>query len=219
MYTGLKHTHTLIITVFLIVFIWKLILLMTNKNEKLDFVRSKKWIDMALGTLILVTGIGMIASNLSKGVAVPSFIYVKLALTLAIIPLGIVAFKKKNKAIGMLPLILMLYMVGVSYTKSLALTPADKVANAENTPTEEEKETMTTIELGGKLYTANCVVCHGDNGSLGASGAKDLATSTLGDEEVLEMIKKGGTGMQAFEGVVPAEDMPALVEYVKSLRK
>lgn len=50
----------------------------------------------------------------------------------------------------------------------------------------------TAVPPSGKeLYLENCAVCHGEDGKMGASGAKDLTVSTLSDNEVLQRINEG----------------------------
>ena len=68
----------------------------------------------------------------------------------------------------------------------------------------------TDIPPSGKeLYLENCAVCHGEDGKMGASGAKDLTVSTLSDNEVLKRINEGKNGMPPMKSA----------DYVKGMRK
>lgn len=73
---------------------------------------------------------------------------------------------------------------------------------------------------GKELYLANCAVCHGEDGKLGASGAKDLTVSTLSDNEVLQRINEGKNGMPPMKSALETkENVSAVAEYVKGMRK
>jgi len=73
---------------------------------------------------------------------------------------------------------------------------------------------------GKELYVENCAVCHGEDGKLGASGAKDLTVSTLSDNEVLQRINEGKNGMPPMKSALETkENVSAVAEYVKGMRK
>lgn len=75
--------------------------------------------------------------------------------------------------------------------------------------------------LSGKaFYEQKCVVCHGLDGKLGASGSKDLTQSILTTEEIRTIIQKGKNGMPAFEQMVSnAETLEETVLFVEELRE
>jgi len=85
----------------------------------------------------------------------------------------------------------------------------------------EEIEKLPEMERGKALYDAKCVSCHGEDGKLGSSGAKDLSQSTLTDSEIKNSILYGNeNGMPPFKDQLGAEEnLDLLVAYVKSLRK
>ena len=89
-----------------------------------------------------------------------------------------------------------------------ALTSIDGILNAPFT-----KADATS------LFTMRCASCHGDDGKLGASGAKDLSISKLTDAEITSIIYNGKNGMPAFGDSFTKEQLDALVPIVKSLRK
>ena len=89
--------------------------------------------------------------------------------------------------------------------------------------TEELKETSEekpiTKEDATSLFLVRCASCHGEDGKLGVSGAKDLSISTLTDAEISSTIYNGKNGMPSFGGSFTQEQLKALVPVVKSLRK
>ena len=76
-----------------------------------------------------------------------------------------------------------------------------------------------TEEDAKNLYSLRCVSCHGEDGKLGMSGAKDLSVSKLTDGEILEIIQAGKNAMPSFNSTIPEEQQKMLVPIVKSLRK
>lgn len=71
-----------------------------------------------------------------------------------------------------------------------------------------------------KLYINNCAICHGDDGKLCVSGAKDLTLSTLSPEDVQERIENGKNGMPPMKNRLESkENVSAVTEYVIRMRK
>lgn len=86
------------------------------------------------------------------------------------------------------------------------------------------------VQMGRKLFVANCVVCHGDNG-LGDGAAaiglnpkprnlvKDPFKNGTSKDKIYETLSKGfsGSAMPAFSQLTDADRL-SLVFYVLSLR-
>jgi len=71
-----------------------------------------------------------------------------------------------------------------------------------------------------ELFEQNCASCHGVDGKLGNSGAKDLTKSNLSDEEIVKIINEGKNGMPPMKGILETDqNISAVAEYVKKLRK
>jgi cytochrome c553 len=85
----------------------------------------------------------------------------------------------------------------------------------------EEIEKLPIDEKGKALYENNCASCHGVDGKMGNSGAKDLSESTLTDQETINAILYGNEkGMPPFKDQLGSEEnITLLLAYVKSLRK
>ncbi|MBI1837816.1 MAG: cytochrome c [Flavobacteriia bacterium] len=70
------------------------------------------------------------------------------------------------------------------------------------------------------LFESNCSSCHGCDGTLGMSGAKDLSISKLKDDEIKSRIQNGLNGMPSFEGIIEeGQQLDSIISYVKTLRK
>jgi cytochrome c6 len=81
-------------------------------------------------------------------------------------------------------------------------------------------EDAVNIPNGAELYTQHCTVCHGSDGKLGVSGAKDLTQSTLSDTELIKMIETGKNAMPPMKDPLGSEaNIKAVTEYIKGLKK
>lgn len=207
MYTGMLHTHTLSVMLFLILYLVKTFLLVTDKKESLqNFSKKMKVPEMIVSILFLLTGIYLAINSGNIG---PWF-YVKMAVVLSSIPLAIIAFKRMNKSLALLAIIFLVYAYGISETKS----PTFK-----KEPVATEYTNITGSELGKTIFEKNCTGCHGTDGKMGLSGAKDLTASVLTRDEKMNIISNGKNAMMSYKNVLSAEQVNAVTDYVESLKK
>ena len=76
------------------------------------------------------------------------------------------------------------------------------------------------IPTGKELYYNQCSACHGMDGKLGNSGAKDLTNSNLTDNQILHILNEGKGAMPAqIQLIGKPSEMDSVVEFVKQLRK
>lgn len=77
-----------------------------------------------------------------------------------------------------------------------------------------------SLEDARAVYTLNCASCHGPDGTLQASNAKDLSVSKLSEAEVEKMIRKGNDkGMMPYDDMLSTPEIKGLVKFVQNLRK
>ncbi|WP_317900160.1 c-type cytochrome [Aurantibacillus circumpalustris] len=159
---------------------------------------------MIVSVLFLVTGI-VLMTQLPFGGKYDYLFYIKIALVLGSIPIAVIGFKKSNKILAALSLLMITGSFGLaeSYHKKKAIPKEGMEAVASND--------------GESLYKMNCVVCHGSDGKLGLSGAKDLGTSSMTLEEIKEIILHGKGLMPAAQ--VDEEQANAITEYVQTTIK
>lgn len=70
------------------------------------------------------------------------------------------------------------------------------------------------------LYTVNCTSCHGEDGKMGASGAKDLSESHLSDKQIKKILQKGKNAMPPMSAILENEEnMDLVIQHIKTLRK
>lgn len=208
---GFLHLHVTVVSIFMLLYAVKVYLLLTNKSESLDKLRSKtKIADMILGSLILITGVFLTL----KMPTIETFLTVKIILVLASIPLGIIAMKKANKPMAIIVLLIYVYVYALAKTGSLTLKKEAYV-----TPVTADSTNGAAVNEGEVVFVAKCALCHGVDGKLMLNGAKDLSVSTLLKAETIAMIKSGKGLMPGFEDELNEQQLNALADYAEGLRK
>lgn len=71
---------------------------------------------------------------------------------------------------------------------------------------------------GADVYKKYCLLCHGADGKLGISGAKDITASQLTLAERITLIREGKNTMTPFKGVLSEEQIKAAAEYSMTLK-
>lgn len=203
METGIRHTHLLTVILFLLIYLIKTTLLLMNKNEALaSFTKKVKVPEMIISTLFLATGIYM----LTQVPEIKSLMIIKIVAVLVSIPLAVIGFKKGNKVLAVIAMLLIITAYGLA-----EMSKKQKSKAMENIP---------ATEINGEaLYNASCITCHGADGKLGLMGAKDLTLSQMDLNAKIEIIKNGKNAMTPFSGMLSDEQIKAVAEYVNDLKK
>lgn len=203
MYTGILHTHTLAVILFLIIYLVKTFLLLSNKESALDnFTRKVKVPEMIISFTFLATGIYLLAKSGTADI----FIYIKLALVVLSIPLAIVGFKKKNKVLAVIAIVFLIAAYGLAEMHKGRVRRGAAVAKS--------------VSVDGKeLYNSYCVQCHGEKGNAGLSGAADLSSSYLTREQKLVIIMNGKNAMPAYKDQLSQEQIEAVSTYIDQLHQ
>ena len=218
---GILHLHITVVLIFLILFTFKTILLLLNKDELLDKVRAKtKVIEMIIGTFILLTG-GFLLFKLHDNV--PSYLIGKIIVVLLGIPMGIIALKRKSKILAVVTLLAFIYAYGVAETKSLkfkkekfVLPDTTAAPQGNSIISENENNSLSNAKA---IYTHLCANCHGEDGKLGKGGAKDLTISNLSTLQKEEIITNGKGLMPSFKGQLSEEEIKAMAAYTDTFKK
>lgn len=196
----------MVVTLFLIHYIVKTVLLVGNKNEKLaNYSKKTKVPEMIISFLFLITGIGMLA----MGAGTNTLFFVKIALVVASIPLAVVGFKKNNKVLAVLSVVFLFGAYGLA-----------EVSKKQKSEVKVDTSNMaaSNLEKGKLIYQSNCTNCHGASGNAMLAGAKDLTVSTLSPDETKDVIKNGRGSMQAYP-TLSDDELSGLVEYIAVLKK
>lgn len=155
---------------------------------------------MIISVLFLITGV-YLAMQLPFASKYDYLFWIKLVMVFASIPLAVIGFKKSNKILAALSLLLITGSYGLAevYGKKKGI-----VATKE----------MPTGSDGLAYYQANCKLCHGDDGKLMMAGAKDLSKTAMDVTAIKEIIIKGKSTMPP--AAVNEEQAQMIAEYVHS---
>jgi mono/diheme cytochrome c family protein len=213
MYTGLFHTHKLVVILFVVHYVIKLALLLLNRKEQLAaYTRRTRIVEMVISTLFLVTGIAMIVQLPAE--RMDWLLIVKVVLVLGSIPLAVIGFRRSSKGLALLSVFLLFMAYGLA-----EMHKAGVGAKKTEVP---EAMAANQLEMGNYLYhnaqPAACVSCHGEDGKAGIAGSKDLTASQLSDDEMLAVIKNGKNAMPKYKKY-SEEEIRAMIAYIRSLKK
>jgi mono/diheme cytochrome c family protein len=99
-----------------------------------------------------------------------------------------------------------------------ALSLSFLLAACGDTPSNGSGATGGTLD-GASVFRKYCVNCHGANGKLGLSGAKDLSVSALSLEDRVALITNGRGLMAAYRDILSEAEIKAVAEYTLQLRQ
>lgn len=209
MYKGIYYTHLFSVITFLLIYIIKTFLLLTNKEEGLvKFTKGIKVPEMIVSTLFLVTGIYM----LFQIPEIKTLMIIKIIIVFASIPVAVIGFKKRNKVLAVLSLIMIIAAYGLaemSKKQKSAVVPVESISDSP----------AGAVSNGHDIFMNNCATCHGEDGELALMGSPYLSGSTIDLNTRIEIIKKGKGAMVGFEGILSDEQIRAVAEYLDALRK
>jgi mono/diheme cytochrome c family protein len=198
--------HKTAVILFLALYLFKWIALTFNMEGLKAFFAKKglRIFEMVISTLFLFTGIYLMV-NLAPEMR-SNLLWIKIAMVLASIPIAVVGFKRNNKILATLSVLLIIASYGLAEMhKKRDTTDPAQIKNA---------------ATGEEIYKANnCGVCHGTDGKLMASGAKDLSQSTLSRADIEYRILNGKDPMQGYKDKLTQEQLKLLADYVETFRK
>jgi uncharacterized membrane protein SirB2 len=202
MFTGMLHTHKLVVILFLLLYVVKTLLLLLNKNEVLaKFSKATRIPEMIVSTLFLLTG----AYLMFQLPEINTLMIVKIICVFASIPLAVIGFKKSNKILASLAMLLIIASYGL--------------AEMSKKPSRKEVVVAAGADEGKAFYDAYCTSCHGADGKLMLAGAKDLSTSAMDYNSMLLLVSHGKNAMPPFKSVLSEEQIDKTVRYVETLRR
>jgi uncharacterized membrane protein SirB2 len=202
MFKIIFYTHLVSVVSFLLIYLIKTILLLSNKEDALTkFTKSVKVPEMIVSTLFLLSGIYL----LTQVPSINMFLIIKIIIVFASIPLAVIGFKKKNKGLAVVSFILIVAAYGLA---EMSKKKSSKVVTSN-----------TVATTGEGIYTANCSRCHGDDGKLGLAGAVDLSMSTMDLVTKVNVITNGKNGIMPAYGMLGEEQIQAVAAYTETLKK
>ncbi len=220
LYSALLHSHELFITLYVIIFTIKLVLLLVNNNESLARFRKRTKVigEMVLPTLFLGTGIAL--AIISKTGFDQNWFLIKMILIALSIGTGIFTFNKNNKIAGIFTFLIFIYVIMLSYIKDPALQKSAK-PDVSSVVTDPTAPGYDETKYGLMIYVnTGCISCHGADGKLGNHGAANLSISVLDDTTLESVISNGrGSIMKGYANKLTPAELHAVAQYVKSLRR
>ena len=125
--------------------------------------------------------------------------------------------------LGTLLFILLACAGDKSETKAPASSKSDaqteEPASTSTASTTKKAASTTTNRKGRLVYKQYCVVCHGADGKLNVSGAKDLSISTISFEERINQITNGKGLMTPYKYILSEEQINSVAEYIEELKQ
>ena len=91
-------------------------------------------------------------------------------------------------------------------------TEVKKEATAKEAP-------IQSINDGEAIYKKRCTSCHGMDGKLGFSGAKDLTMSSLPMTMIEMQVTQGKGAMNGFEKILSPEEIKSVSLYAYKFRE
>jgi mono/diheme cytochrome c family protein len=197
MIQALLITHRIVVTLFFLIYVIKTILLLSNKQDLLQkFTKTVKVPEMIVSAMFLITGVYLLFQLPS----INNIMIIKLVLVFASIPVAIIGFKKGNKLLAALSLLMI--------TASYGLAEVGKKKR------EKGADIISTNINGREIYEARCASCHGLDGKAGLSGASDLSASAMDKEQIMEVIRNGKNTMPPVD--ITPEQSEAVAVYLEN---
>ncbi len=113
------HLHWLFIALFLLSYLIKAVLFLTNNSQYPTFRKKTIIPESIVSAGFLITGIVLLA-NIGFA-SLGGWFHLKLTLVVLGIPIGIIGFKKNSKLLVLLSLLMFLYVFGLALTKHPSL--------------------------------------------------------------------------------------------------
>jgi cytochrome c553 len=191
--------HRIVVSLFLLLYLIKTLLLVINKHEQLkSFTKLVKIPEMIISALFLITGIW-----LSALVGVNTMMVIKIIFVLASIPIAVIGFKKGNKVLALTSLLLIILSYGLGEMAKKKRMKTVVVSTSTDTK---------------QLFEQACSSCHGSDGKLMMGGASDLSVSKLSRDSIIAVITNGRNNMMPYKASYSPEQISELATYVETLK-
>lgn len=203
----LARIHGISVMLFLLTYVIKTVLLFTSKDMLAKYSKMTKVPEMIISTLFLVTGIWLFV--ILGGIK--TLYIIKLVFVFLSIPIAVIGFKKQNKGLALLSLVLIVGAYGM----------AEAGKNKPFIPAKVELKGTATAEnsLGAKLYFENCAFCHGGDGKKMYRESKDLTITAFSYDDIREMIRQGSKGkMPGYTVTLSEDEITAVSKFVENLK-
>jgi Cytochrome C oxidase, cbb3-type, subunit III len=203
--------HKISAGIFLLVYLVKGIFIFRAEESRKKVFSKIKLLEIPVSFLFLATGIYLLFFLGHP----PLFIMIKILLVLVAIPLAIIGQKRSKPIFLWLSILLIVYVFGVSETRSLNF----QKPKMEYLADDGSGANFELLNIGSHIYGEHCLRCHGKNGDLERYGAKKLSLSTLSPEKRREIIMKGKGDMPNFKKKIDLSELEGLELFIERFSK
>ncbi|MBK9448479.1 MAG: SirB2 family protein [Bacteroidetes bacterium] len=120
--TGILHSHTLVVSLYLLQLLIRVVLMAAASKEALaKYTKAMRIPHIVLATLMLGTGIFLMVRQAQGVDGIQPYVWVKFALVLASIPLGVVGSKRNSVALTGFAFVVLAGCMALAYAKPEAL--------------------------------------------------------------------------------------------------
>jgi len=209
MYISILLTHKLVVLLFIFIYLVKTVFLLIPDKETLSdrINKAVKIPERFFASLMLITGVYLLINTGQTSL----LLYLKIGLVFLSIPIAIIGFKRRIKILASLSFLMLLGVYSMAEIHKKRATIIDNTLLATDTE-------MDVSVQGEKIYQSNCVNCHGTDGALKLSGAKDLRVSDLDFESKAKIIREGKNAMPGYGRQLNDSQVEALIQYIETLK-
>jgi mono/diheme cytochrome c family protein len=204
----LASIHIWSVMLFVVIYLVKTVLLFANQSLLDRFTRITKVPEMIVSTVFLISGIWLFV--MVGGVK--NLQIIKLVMVFAAIPLAVMGFKRKKKSVALLSFLLIIAAYGLAEM-------------AKKKPYIERSVVITMddgsdLTHGKRIYFANCVFCHGENGDKMYRGANNLKDCQLSTDMIGQLVREGVKARMPMPSYahLSDKDVAAVALYVANLK-
>lgn len=196
------YTHVTVVSLFVLFCFVKMLLLFSNKQERLSrFTKVTAIPERLMGLLFLVTGIYL----LTQLPEINSYMIIKLVCVVLAATLAVIGFKRSQKATVLIAFVFLLSAYGLAEVSKRKLAAGDIQQAA--------------TASGRDIFNASCAQCHGQDGKKGVMGATDLSITPLDIQTILLTVENGKGAMVGYRGILSEAQIHSVAEYVQHLKK
>ena len=212
MYSTIHQIHVVSVTLFLLIYLIKTLLLVSNKIELQDRINKiTKIPEMVISLAFLLTGFYMIYI-----IGATTLLTIKIAMVFASIPVAIIGFKKQNKGLAILSLLLIIGAYGLAEVNKKR--NKGDLSNLPQSVSDTSSSTYNLVIHGEAIYKTSCEQCHGKGGEKGAMGL-NLTISNFSEQEMKKRVLEGEGSMPPYKDHLTDQEINAVIAYVQTLKK
>ena len=109
-FVAFYHTHKLVVVLFILIYLIKAILLLSNTESLKKFNKIIKIPEIVISTLLFITGLFMLSQIADFSILFAT----KLLVVVITLPIAVIAYRKQNKVLAVLSVFLLISVYGMA---------------------------------------------------------------------------------------------------------